>query len=106
MADVQHSKDGKAGTAESRCTVCPQWDGARPHRLNPHGQMRQVCQNQQEIWDSMLMVMVQVKGAQLPRWERILQYVIIWVWTPLGAMAACGSVRNLIVLAKNYHSDR
>ena len=54
----------------------------------------------------MLMVMVQVKGAQLPRWERILQYVIIWVWTPLGAMAACGSVRNLIVLAKNYHSDR
>ena len=51
-------------------------------------------------------MVLQVKGAQLPRWERILQHVIIWVWTPLGALAACGSVRNLIVLAKDYHGDR
>ena len=46
-----------------------------------------------------------MKGGQLPRWERWLNHAIIWTWTPMGALAGVGALRNLVVLARGYHAQ-
>ena len=46
-----------------------------------------------------------MKGSQLRRWERVLNHVIIWLWTLMGTLAGVGALRNLIVLAQGYHSQ-